>query len=123
MGGSAHTGRVMRRKSRLPRISRAAAIRVTLSLALVLGASCLILQSTVWHNAEPAEADQYYTELPGVDLSGLQPAEKEALLKRLNKQHCPCDCLRTIASCRNRHTSCTDSLAIARQAVEAAKKQ
>jgi len=106
----------------LPRISRAAAIRVTLSLALVLGASCLILQSTVWHNAEPAEADQYYTELPGVDLSGLQPAEKEAVLKRLNAMRCPCDCMRTIASCRNHHGSCTTSLAIARQAVEAAKK-
>ena len=120
--GSAHTGQIMRRKKELPRISRAAAIRVTLSVALVLGASCLILQSTLWHNAEPAEADQYYTELPGVDLSGLQPTEKDALLKRLNQQHCPCDCLRTIASCRNRHTSCTMSLAIARQAVEAAKK-
>lgn len=120
--GSAHTGRVMRRKNGLPRISRAAAVRVALSLALVMGASCLILQSTVWHDAAPAEADQYYTELPGVDLSGLQPAEKEALLKRLNTQHCPCDCLRTIASCRNRHSSCTTSLAIARQAVEAAKK-
>jgi hypothetical protein len=111
-----------RNKSGLSRISRAAAIRVTLSVALILGASCLVLQSTVWHNNEPAEADQYYTELPGVDLKGLQPEEKEALLERLNKLHCPCDCLRTIASCRNRHTSCTMSLAIARQAVEAAKK-
>ena len=123
LGGSAHTGRIMRRKNELPRISRAAAIRVTLSVALVLGASCLILQSTVWHNAAPVEADQFYTELPGVDLSGLQPAEKEEALKRLNKLHCPCDCLRTIASCRNRHSSCTTSLVIARQAVEAAKKR
>ena len=122
-GASAHTSRIMRRKHELPRITRAAAIRVTLSVALVLGGSCLILQSTVWHNAEPAEADQYYTELPGVDLSGLQPAEKEEVLKRLNKRHCPCDCMRTIASCRNRHSSCTTSLVIARQAVEAAKKR
>lgn len=112
----------MRRENELSRISRAAAIRLILSVALILGATCLVLQSTVWHNNEPAEADQYYTELPGVDLKDLQPAEKEALLKRLNKLHCPCDCLRTIASCRNRHTSCTMSLAIARQAVEAAKK-
>jgi hypothetical protein len=110
------------RKSERARLTRSAAIRLVLSVALVLGATCLVLQSTVWHDTEPAEADQYYTELPGVDLGGLQPAEKEALLKRLNKQHCPCDCLRTIASCRNRHTSCTMSLAIARQAVEAAKK-
>jgi hypothetical protein len=112
----------MRRKNELSRISRAAAIRVALSVGLVLGATCLVLQSTVWHNNEPAEADQYYTELPGVDLKDLQPSEKEALLARLNKLHCPCDCLRTIASCRNRHTSCTMSLAIARQAAEAAKK-
>jgi hypothetical protein len=112
----------MRRKNELPRISRAAAIRVALSVALVLGATCLVLQSTVWHDAAPAEAEQYYTELPGVDLSGLRRPEKKALLKRLNAMRCPCDCLRTIASCRNHHSSCTTSLAIARQAVEAAKK-
>ena len=121
-GGSAHTGQVMRGKKELPRISRAAAIRLTLSVALILGVTCLVLQLNVWHDAAPAEADQYYTELPGVDLSGLQPAEKEAVLKRLNAMRCPCDCMRTIASCRNHHGSCTTSLAIARQAVEAAKK-
>ena len=113
----------MRRKNEQPRISRAAAIRLALSVALILGVTCLVLQLNVWHDDAPAEADQYYTELPGVDLSGLQPAEKEEVLKLLNKRHCPCDCLRTIASCRNRHTSCTMSLAIARQAVEAAKKR
>jgi hypothetical protein len=112
----------MRSKKVFSQISRAAGIRLTLSAALILGASCLVLQSTVWHDNAPAEADRYYAELPGVDLSSLQPAEKEALLKRLNQQHCPCNCLRTIASCRNRHTSCTMSLAIARQAAEAAKK-
>jgi hypothetical protein len=106
----------MLRKSALLRTSRAAAIGVALSVGLVLGASCLVLGSTVWR--QPAEADQYYTEMPGVDLSGLRAAEKAALLRRLNTQRCPCDCMRTIASCRNRHSSCPMSLGIARQAVK-----
>jgi len=103
----------MRRKLALSQITRAAALRLTLSVGLLLGTTCLVLQSTVWHDTAPAEADQYYTDLPGVDLSSLQSAEKAALLKKLNQQHCPCDCLRTIASCRNHHGSCTMSLAIA----------
>ena len=119
---SRHTSRAMRRKLALSQITRAAALRLTLSVGLLLGTTCLVLQSTVWHDTAPAEADQYYTDLPGVDLSSLQSAEKAALLKKLNQQHCPCDCLRTIASCRNHHGSCTMSLAIARQAVEAANK-
>ena len=97
--------------------------RLVLSLVLVIGGSCLLVQPTVWTDRRPEAPEPYYTELPGVDLSGLSPARKEALLKRLNAQRCPCDCTRTIASCRNHHASCSMSLAVAREAVEAARRQ
>jgi hypothetical protein len=106
----------------LARLSRAAAVSLTLSVALVLGVCCLFLWQTVWTGTPPAKAEPYYTELPGVDLTVLPPEKKEALLKRLNRQRCPCDCMRTVASCRNHHGSCSMSLVEARQAVEAARK-
>lgn len=110
-------------KRQLERVSRAALIRLVFSLALVLGAACLVLSLTVWTDATPARAEPFYTELPGIDFSGLSPEKKAALLKRLNRQRCPCDCMRTVASCRNHHDSCSMSLVEARQAVEAARKQ
>jgi len=110
------------RKREMARMTRSAAIRLALSLAAILGGSCLILESTVWKNSKPEAPEPFYTELPGVDLSGLPADRKEALLKRLNVQRCPCDCGRTIASCRNHHGSCSLSLAVAREAVEAARK-
>ena len=106
------------------RYARFAALPLVLllPLAAILGGSCLLLKSTVWKNTAPEAPDPFYTELPGVDLSGLPADRKDALLKRLNAQRCPCDCNHTIASCRNRHGSCSMSLAVARQAVEAARR-
>jgi hypothetical protein len=77
----------------------------------------LILSATPSDEPEP-----FYTELPGVDLTGIPPAEKAALLKRLNRQRCSCDCTRSVASCRNHHSSCSLSIAAAKEAAEAAKK-
>ena len=109
-------------KRDLARLSRAAAIRLALSVAFVLGVCCLFLWQTVWTGTPPAKPEPFYTELPGVDLTGLPPEKKEALLKRLNRQRCPCDCMRTVASCRNHHGSCSMSLVEARKAVEEARK-
>jgi hypothetical protein len=109
-------------KRHTPPLARAAAIRLIFSLALVLAGSCVLLEATLWKNIRPEPPEPFYTELPGVDLSGLPPATKEALLKRLNAQHCPCDCMRTIASCRNHHGSCSMSLALAREAVRQARR-
>ncbi len=108
----------------LKRLSRSAAIGLFLSTAAILGFSCLLLQSTVWKESRtPEPPEPFYTRLPDVDLSGV-PAEKlGALLKKLNSQRCPCDCGRTIASCRNNHRSCSLSIAAAREAVAVAKKQ
>ena len=105
------------------RLSRSAAIGLFLSTAAILGFSCLALQSTVWRESRATEPEVFYSKLPDVDLSGVPPEKLEALLKKLNTQRCPCDCSRTVASCRNNHRSCSMSIAAARAAVAAASKR
>ena len=108
----------------MKRLSRSAAIGVFLSAAAILGFTCLALQSTVWKESRtPEPPEPLYTKLPDVDLSGVPPEKLGALLKKLNTQRCPCDCNRTIASCRNNHRSCSMSIAAAREAVAAAMKR
>ncbi|HXH27645.1 MAG TPA: hypothetical protein VNL37_01300, partial [Candidatus Polarisedimenticolia bacterium] len=42
----------------------------------------------------------YFTELPGVDLSSLRPRQKEKFLQRVNSEVCTCGCKNdTIAHC------------------------
>jgi hypothetical protein len=102
------------------RPNRRAALTLTMLVGLILLISGIFLSLTVWR-PEPAEKEPFYTTLPGADMSGV-PAEKaDALLKHLNVERCPCDCMRTVASCRNHHDSCQLSLARCREAVKAAK--
>jgi len=107
----------------LKRLSRNAAMGLFLSTATILGFSCLLLQSTVWRESRAPEPEPFYTKLPDVDLSGVPPKKLASLLKKLNTQRCPCDCNRTVASCRNNHRSCSMSIAAAREVVAAAKKR
>lgn len=107
---------------KLAKLTRGAAIRLALNVAIVLGVTCIVLYLTVWTGIPPDKPEPFYTEIPGVDLTGLSPERKAVLLKQLNRQRCTCDCTRTVASCRNNHRSCSLSLAAAREAVEAAKK-
>jgi len=109
-------------KREIAGLTRAAAIRLACSVALLLAATCIALSVTTWKGTAPGKPEPFYTELPGVDLTGLPPEKKAALLRRLNRQWCICDCTRTVASCRNNHGSCSLSLAAAREAVEAAKR-
>jgi hypothetical protein len=110
----------MARQNRsLKHTRRAAAIHVSLCVATVLGISCLLLQSTVW-NTPAAAPEPFYTSLPDVDLKAAPPAKAEALVNEWNVRRCPCDCMRTVASCRNHHRSCTFSLRIARAGIAAA---
>ncbi|MXZ70100.1 MAG: TlpA family protein disulfide reductase [Acidobacteria bacterium] len=46
------------------------------------------------------------TEIPGVDLSVLSPAQKEEALRRLNSDGCPCGCQLTLAQCRINDAAC-----------------
>jgi hypothetical protein len=92
---------------------------VSLCAAIILGFTLWMLQATVWNQPAPAEPT-FYATLPGVDLSALSSQQRAAVLKLLNARRCPCECMRTVASCRNHHGSCTLSLAEARAVVAAA---
>jgi thiol-disulfide isomerase/thioredoxin len=57
----------------------------------------------------------YATEIPGVDLAGVTPAQKETVLKRLNTEKCTCGCDRTLAQCRIEDPTCQTSLPAAKK--------
>lgn len=46
------------------------------------------------------------TELPGVDMSKLTPAQKTIALRRFNSEGCTCGCKMTLAQCRVNDTGC-----------------
>jgi thiol-disulfide isomerase/thioredoxin len=62
--------------------------------------------------------------VPGVDLSGLSPAERTTALLALNAEECNCGCHLTVARCRVDDPTCAVSLPQAKAIVEkiAAKK-
>ncbi len=63
------------------------------------------------------------TEIPGIDLSALSPAQKAAALQKLNSDKCTCGCDNTVAQCRLDDPGCGVSLPLARAIVaEIAKK-
>jgi len=112
-----------RKRAGLDRLSRDAAIKVGLCAAFVLVVCFALLHGTDWKQLRSPEAEPFYATLPDVDLSGIPPAKLEALLRRLNVQRCTCDCGRSVASCRNNHRSCANSLTAAREAAAAARKR
>ncbi len=57
------------------------------------------------------------TEIPGLDLSQLTPAQKERALQRLNEDGCPCGCSLTLAQCRINDSSCGISPPLAEKVV------
>jgi len=52
----------------------------------------------------------FATEIPGVDLKPLSPAERQSALTRMNTERCSCGCGLTIAQCRINDPSCDVSL-------------
>ncbi|MEO7191939.1 MAG: TlpA disulfide reductase family protein [Vicinamibacterales bacterium] len=59
----------------------------------------------------------YATEIPGVDLTALGTAQKEAVLTRMNTETCTCGCGLTVAQCRINDPSCDVSLPVAKKIV------
>ena len=108
-------------RTKFHRISRDAARVAFLCLAMVVGGSWLMLHFTVWQPTRTAAPEPFYSRIPEVDLSGLPPPRQRQLLQSFQVQRCPCECMRTLASCRNHHISCRISREIARAAVEKAK--
>jgi thiol-disulfide isomerase/thioredoxin len=58
------------------------------------------------------------TELPGVDLSKLSPAQKQIALRRMNSETCTCGCRLTLAQCRINDTVCPTSRKLANAIVQ-----
>ena len=57
------------------------------------------------------------TEIPGLDLTTLTPAQRTTALQRLNEEGCSCGCQLTLAQCRINDSSCGFSLPLAEQVV------
>ena len=57
------------------------------------------------------------TEIPGLDLTVLTPAQRTTALQRLNEEGCSCGCGLTLAQCRINDSSCGFSLPLAEQVV------
>jgi hypothetical protein len=104
------------------RIARQAAHKLAWCAVIILGFTCVMMQLTVWNRPAAQDREPFYTTLPGVDLNGVPPAKLPALLKELNTRRCTCECMRTLASCRNHHRSCSFSAPVAMEAVAAARE-
>jgi len=57
------------------------------------------------------------TDIPGLDLASLTPAQRTAALKRLNAEPCGCGCGLTIAQCRINDSTCAVSPPLAEKIV------
>src|SRR5712691_7319395 len=74
----------------------------------------LIGLTVAFAQTQPKAVDwQTATNLPQIDLSGLTPVQKKAVLKALRAEACLCGCGMQIAECRVKDPSCSDSRALA----------
>jgi thiol-disulfide isomerase/thioredoxin len=71
--------------------------------------------STKIELGDPAAID---SEIPGLNLTKLTAAQKEALKKQLLEQHCPCHCNYTLLKCRQVDRACPFSLKLAQEQME-----
>jgi thiol-disulfide isomerase/thioredoxin len=71
--------------------------------------------STEIELGDPAAID---SEIPGLNLTKLTAAQKEALKKALTEMHCPCGCNLTLLKCRQVDRACPISLRLAKEQME-----
>jgi hypothetical protein len=110
-------------RTELRQLNRKAAIELLFYAGFIVGFCFLWLHLTIWSQSEPVSKEPFYTTLPNVDMKLLPPAKAVAVLKRLNVQRCHCGCMRSVASCRNHHGSCTESIAAAQDEIDAAQRR
>jgi hypothetical protein len=60
---------------------------------------------------------QFYNDLPDVNLAELKPERRASLIQEMNAIKCPCNCGMTLASCRNRDRNCQTSLKMSKEMV------
>lgn len=86
----------------------------TLTLPLTLAAlSTLMVGQTKWETA---------TQLNGIDMAGLNPAQTKTLLSVLRSQDCVCGCPMKLAQCRVEDPACGVSLKLSRAALKAVRE-
>jgi protein-disulfide isomerase len=76
----------------------------------VLGVALLLAQPGDWKTVE---------NLPGVDLSGMSPAQTRALLRLLRNHDCACGCGMKVAECRVKDPNCSWSKGLAEAMADA----
>ncbi len=69
-----------------------------------------------------AQSWQTAASLPGIDFSGLSPAQKETVLKVLREHDCTCNCGMKMAECRVKDPSCSYSHGMAAAIIQSVKQ-
>jgi hypothetical protein len=108
---------------KLRQLNRKAAIELFFYAGFIVGFCFLWLHLTIWSQSAPVAKEPFYTTLPGVDMKHLPSAKADTVLKRLNVLRCHCGCMGSVASCRNHHDSCTESMAAAQDEIDAAERR
>ena len=108
---------------RKDQVGRKAALALFLYAGFIVGVCFLVLRFTVWRQSEPVAPEPFYTTLPAVNMERLPPAKVEVVLKTLNVRRCHCGCMRSVASCRNHHDSCTESIVTAQDEVDTVRRR
>lgn len=109
--------------TKVNRICREAAIALFSYAGFIVVVCFVVLHFTAWRPSEPVAPEPFYTTLPNVNMQHLPPPKAAAVLKTLNVRRCHCGCMRSVASCRNHHGSCTESIVAAQGEVDAAGKR
>ncbi len=97
-------------------------IAVLCLFTLMLGAWALVAQTPV-HATAPSAEDAWKTSqtLGNIDLSGLTPVQKKAVLKVLREESCTCQCGMKAAECIMKDPNCSYSRALAKIAIDGVK--
>ena len=115
--------RSLKNRERLNQLNRKAVIALFLYAGFIVGFCFLLLRVTAWRQSEPGAEVPFYTTIPGVNVENLPPAKVNTVLKKLNIRRCHCGCMRSVAGCRNHHSSCTESTIAAQDEVNAARRR
>ena len=89
----------------------------------VFGIGGIILVGVVWsqwfmaNQLTQQAPQQFYNDLPDVNLGALPLAQRASLIRELNATNCPCTCGFTLAACRNRDRKCQTSLKMCKDRV------
>lgn len=106
----------MARHKKLPTLSLRQGI-------LFFGISAIVLLGVVgsqWYLTKQLsrqDAQEFYSELPDVNVAALQPEQRTGLIRELNVTKCPCSCGLTLACCWNRDRSCQTSVKVCKEKV------